>query len=197
MPNRKIHLVLLDCIALNQSKSTNCITFKTAQSTRFSFSRWLGRILQNKMLQKVAIPPPPSSLAIFWSRAFDSVTNILCPARAIALKISSCHKTDNNNTIYKIAQHRQQILWYSNQILILSIWWSLWRLIISPDLGMWRTEKMMTVDRRTQARWHSLQFLWLRLDLKDVAADCFLWINCTSVETLKLIDWLYYVKGVL
>ena len=136
------------------------------------------------MLQKVAIPPP-SSLAIFWSRAFDSVTNILCPARAIALKISSCHKTDNNNTISKIAQHRQQILLYSNQILILSSWWSLWRLIISPDLGMWRTEKMMTVDRRTQARWHSLQFLWLRLDLRDVDVDCFRWFTLTSVEFLE------------
>ena len=111
MPNGKIPLVLLDCIALNQRKSTNFIKLLYFQNhpkrnqVHFPKMTWRN-LFKIKCCRKLQSPLPPS-LAIFWSRALDSVTNILCPARAIALKISSCHKTDNNNTISEIAQHSQ------------------------------------------------------------------------------------------
>ena len=138
MPNRKIPLVLLDCIALNQRKSANYIRLLYFQNrprctTTGSFSQdELEESCKIKCCRKLQSPLPPS-LAIFWSRALDSVTNILCPARAIALKISSCHKTDNNNTISEIAQYSQpqQINEYCDQILRLVTY-----AVISSDLGM-------------------------------------------------------------
>ena len=66
----------------------------------------------------------------------------------------------------------------------------LWmRTFFYPNLGIWSTEKMITVDRRTQAKLHSLQFLWFLLNLMDAVLDCFLGFSWISVAILKFMSY--------